>query len=124
MAILEAMGSPMVEDHTDPAGYITFLKIAQSLQRQLPTSSFMLPCHKLAPMLACQPMTISRYRNVSFLKKLAFRILMQGQWHANNFAASRFIYRMRRKRISNLANSQGLVALATIVVRISPATRA
>jgi hypothetical protein len=31
---------------------------------------------------------------------------------------------MRRKRVSNLANSQGLVELATIVVLISPATRA
>jgi hypothetical protein len=62
VAILEAKESPTVEDHTVPAGYTTFLKVAQSLQRQLPTSSFMLPCHKLAPMLACQPMTISRYR--------------------------------------------------------------
>jgi hypothetical protein len=62
VAILEAKESPAVEDHTLPAGYRTFLKVAQSLQRQLPTSSFMLPCHKLALMLACQPMTISRYR--------------------------------------------------------------
>ena len=62
VAILEAKESPAVEDHTLPAGYLRFLKVAQSLQRLLPTSSFMLPCHKLAPMLACQPMTISRYR--------------------------------------------------------------
>src|ERR1700722_8266374 len=62
VAILEAKEAPAVEDHTLPAGYRTFLKVAQSLQRQLPTSSFMLPCHKLALMLACQPMTISRYR--------------------------------------------------------------
>jgi hypothetical protein len=30
--------------------------------RQVPASSFLLPCHKLAPVLACRPMTISRYR--------------------------------------------------------------
>ena len=34
------------------------------------------------------------------------------------------IYRVRRKTISDLATSQGLVALETIVVLISPATRA
>jgi hypothetical protein len=62
VAILEAKKSPPVADPHVPAGYTTFLKIARSLQRQLPTSSFMLPCHKLAPILACQPMTISRYR--------------------------------------------------------------
>ena len=40
VAILEANESPTVEDHPVPAGYTTFLKVAQSLQRQLPTSSY------------------------------------------------------------------------------------
>jgi hypothetical protein len=62
VAILEAKKSPPVADPNVPAGYTIFLKIARSLQRQLPASSFMLPCHKLAPILECQPMTISRYR--------------------------------------------------------------
>ncbi len=62
IAILEAKQSPAVADDNVPAGYATFLKIARSLQRQLPNSSFLLPCHKLAPLLACQAMTISRYR--------------------------------------------------------------
>ncbi len=62
IAVLEAKKSPSTADPNVPAGYTIFLKIARSLQRQLPTSSFMLPCHKLAPILACQPMTVSRYR--------------------------------------------------------------
>ena len=62
IAILEAKQSPAVADDNVPAGYTNFLKIARSLQRQLPNSSFMLPCHKLASLLACQAMTISRYR--------------------------------------------------------------
>ena len=62
VAILEAKRSAPVADPHVPAGYTIFLKIARSLQQQLPASSFMLPCHKLAPILACQPMTISRYR--------------------------------------------------------------
>jgi hypothetical protein len=62
IAILEAKQSSAVGDNNVPAGYTTFLKVAQSLQRQLPNSSFMLPCHKLAPLLACQAMTVSRYR--------------------------------------------------------------
>jgi hypothetical protein len=49
-------------DHNVPAGYTIFVNLARSLQQQLPASSFMLPCHKLAPILACQPMTIRRYR--------------------------------------------------------------
>jgi hypothetical protein len=62
VAVLEAKRSAPATDPTVPAGYTVFLNIARSLQQQLPASSFMLPCHKLAPMLACQPMTISRYR--------------------------------------------------------------
>jgi hypothetical protein len=62
VAILEAKKSPPSADPHVPAGYTIFLKIAQCLQRQVPASSFLLPCHKLAPVLACQPMTISRYR--------------------------------------------------------------
>ena len=66
VAILEAKRSAPVADPNVPAGYTIFLKIARSLQQQLPASSFMLPCHKLAPILACQPMTISRYRKKQF----------------------------------------------------------
>ena len=62
IALREAKEAPLMEDPNLPAGYTIFLKIALSLQRQLPASSFMLPCHKLAPILDCQPMTISRYR--------------------------------------------------------------
>ncbi len=80
VAVLEAKKSTSVADHNIPAGYITFLNIARSLQQQLPASSFMLPCHKLAPILACQPMTISRYRkkairdgHLKIVKKHSYR---------------------------------------------------
>jgi hypothetical protein len=86
VAILEAKQSSRAEDHTVPAGYTTFLKIAQSLQRQIPTSSFMLPCHKLASMLACQPMTISRYRkkairdgHLKIVKNHSYRSVGKGE---------------------------------------------
>lgn len=62
VAILEAKNSHSKDDQDVPAGYTTFLGVARSLQRQLPDSPFMLPCRKLAPLLACQPMTISRFR--------------------------------------------------------------
>lgn len=45
-----------------PAGYTTFLAVARHLYYQSPDTAFMLPCHKLSSMLACLPMTISRYR--------------------------------------------------------------
>jgi hypothetical protein len=86
VAILEAKKFPAAADHNGPAGYTTFLQIAQSLQRQLPTSSFMLPCHKLAPLLACQPMTISRYRKkairdgrLKIVKNHSYRSMGKGE---------------------------------------------
>jgi hypothetical protein len=98
VAVLEAKESQSVGDHNVPAGYTTFLKIAWSLQRQLPTSSFMLPCHKLAPMLACQPMTISRYRkkairdgHLKIVKKHSY--CSAGKGEATEFQLSRSMKR-------------------------------
>jgi hypothetical protein len=62
MAVLAAKESAPESSRDAPAGYTTFLTVAWSLQRQSPDSAFMLPCQKLSRMLACQPMTISRYR--------------------------------------------------------------
>jgi hypothetical protein len=62
-----------------------FLNIARSLHRQLNGSPFMLPCHKLAPLLDCKPMTISRYRqkairdgHLKILKEHSFRSATKG----------------------------------------------
>jgi hypothetical protein len=86
VAILEAKRSAPATDPHVPAGYTIFLKIARSLQQQLPASSFMLPCHKLAPILACQPMTISRYRkkairdgHLKVVKKHSYRSVGKGE---------------------------------------------
>jgi hypothetical protein len=62
VAVLEAKESARESGQDAPAGYTTFLAVARSLQRQSRDSAFMLPCHKLSLMLACLPMTISRYR--------------------------------------------------------------
>jgi hypothetical protein len=62
VAILKAKALPSSEDPNLPSGYETFLAVAHFLQRGVGDSSFMLPCHKLAPMLRCLPMTVSRYR--------------------------------------------------------------
>ncbi|HEY4357547.1 MAG TPA: hypothetical protein VGN16_17475 [Acidobacteriaceae bacterium] len=45
-----------------PAGYETFLEVAKGLHHQMAGGVFLLPCHKLASMLDCKAMTISRYR--------------------------------------------------------------
>jgi len=89
VAIMEARHA--VNDNEGPAGYETFLNVARSLQRQLKGAPFMLPCHKLAPLLNCKPMTISRYRqkairdgHLKILKEHSFRSAMKGE--ATEFA--------------------------------------
>ncbi|HWB33533.1 MAG TPA: hypothetical protein VG714_10185 [Acidobacteriaceae bacterium] len=85
VAVLEARNSK--DDAADgPEGYETFLNVARSLKRQLGDKPFMLPCHKLAPMLACQPMTISRYRqkairdgHLKIAKQHSFRSATKGE---------------------------------------------
>jgi hypothetical protein len=71
---------------TGPVGYSVFLGVAQSLQRQLNNAPFMLPCHKLAPMLDCLPMTISRYRrkairdgHLKIVKEHSYRSATKGE---------------------------------------------
>ena len=65
VAILEAKRSASATDPHVPAGYAIFLNVARSLQQQLPASSFLLPCHKLAPILASthddQPVSEKRH---------------------------------------------------------------
>ncbi len=61
VAVMEAKSASDVQDE-GPAGYQTFLDIAKSMRRQLNDQPFFLPCHKLAPLIGCTPMTVSRYR--------------------------------------------------------------
>jgi hypothetical protein len=61
-AVMAAKELPCESGQDAPAGYTTFLAVARLLYYQSPDSAFMLPCHKLSRMLACLPMTISRYR--------------------------------------------------------------
>lgn len=63
LAIHEAKRKSGQEDENAPAGYMLFVDMARSLQRLVAERAFLLPCHKLAPLLGCTPMTISRYRN-------------------------------------------------------------
>jgi hypothetical protein len=61
-AVLAAKEAACRSGQDGPAGYTTFLAVARHLYYQSPDTAFMLPCHKLSSMLACLPMTISRYR--------------------------------------------------------------
>lgn len=62
LAVRGAKESITETAESGPAGYQTFLEVAKRLHHQLGGEAFMLPCHKLAAMLGCKPMTISRYR--------------------------------------------------------------
>lgn len=84
VAIMEARKA--ANDNEGPAGYQTFVHVARSLSRQLNGSPFMLPCHKLAPLLNCLPMTISRYRHkairdghLKIVKEHTFRSTAKGE---------------------------------------------
>lgn len=85
VAIMEARKAAGSDDD-GPMGYQNFLMVARSLQRQLNGSPFMLPCHKLAPLLNCKPMTISRYRqkairdgHLKIVKEHSFRSAAKGE---------------------------------------------
>jgi hypothetical protein len=86
IAILEARKAAGQGSTEGPVGYTTFLEVARSLKRQLKETPFMLPCHKLAPMLGCKPMTISRYRQkairdgyLKIVKVHSFRSVSKGE---------------------------------------------
>jgi hypothetical protein len=85
IAILEARKAAG-DENGGPAGYAAFLKVARSLKTQLKDTPFMLPCHKLAPLLGCKPMTISRYRqkairdgHLKIVKEHSYRSTAKGE---------------------------------------------
>jgi hypothetical protein len=93
IAVLDAKKTTKDDTGTGAAGYTTFLEVARSLHRQLNDARFMLPCHKLAPMLS-QPMTISRYRQkvirdgrLKIVKEHCFRSTAKGEAPAFVFVA-------------------------------------
>jgi hypothetical protein len=49
-------------DPHQPRGYDTFLAVLRFLQQDAGNAPILLPCHKLADLLQCLPMTVSRYR--------------------------------------------------------------
>lgn len=85
VAIMEARQAAN-DNGIGPAGYEIFLSVARSLNRQLNGAPFMLPCHKLAPLLNCKPMTISRYRqkairdgHLKIVKEHSYRSAAKGE---------------------------------------------
>jgi hypothetical protein len=62
VALLKARERPEPEDPQQPHGYDTFLATIRFLQEDAGDASILLPCHKLAGLLDCLPMTVSRYR--------------------------------------------------------------
>lgn len=86
VAVIEARNAAKGADPNGPAGYNTFLEIAKSLKRQLQNEPFYLPCHKLAPLMGCTPMTVSRYRQkairsglLKVVKEHNFRSSIKGE---------------------------------------------
>ena len=84
VAIMEARKA--TNENDGPAGYKTFVQVARSLSHQLNGSPFMLPVHKLAPLLNCLPMTISRYRqkairdgHLQIVKEHTYRSTTKGE---------------------------------------------
>jgi hypothetical protein len=62
VAVSEGKRLPYPCEPDTPAAYATFLGIARSLKRQQGDKPFLLPCHKLADILGCSPMMITRLR--------------------------------------------------------------
>lgn len=86
VAMIEAKQAANQADPSGPAGYNTFLQIAKSLRRQLHNQPFYLPCHKLASLMSCTPMTVSRYRQkairtglLKVVKEHKFRPSIKGE---------------------------------------------
>jgi hypothetical protein len=95
-AVLAAKEYACQHGQDGPAGYTTFLAVARYLYYQSPDSAFMLPCHKLSSMLACLPMTISRYRKkairdgrIKIVKNHIYRSAGGGEATEFVFVASR-----------------------------------
>jgi hypothetical protein len=62
IALLKAREHPVPEDSQQPYGYHTFLATIRFLQEGAGDAPILLPCHKLAGLLECLPMTVSRFR--------------------------------------------------------------
>jgi hypothetical protein len=63
VALLKAREHPAPRDPQQPHGYDEFLATVQFLQEDAGDGgTILLPCHKLAGLLNCLPMTVSRYR--------------------------------------------------------------
>lgn len=60
-AQLSAAKLPLKPTHCYSAGYGSFVSLAGHLQRNV-QGSILLPCRKIAAILNCEPITVSRYR--------------------------------------------------------------
>ena len=58
------------------AGYAAFVSLAGNLQRNV-SGSILLPCRKIATILCCEPMTVSRYRRMAIQDGL-LRLVTRG----------------------------------------------
>jgi hypothetical protein len=86
VAVLKAGERPDPADPQQPYGYDTFLATIRFLQEDAGNAPILLPCHKLANLLHCLPMTVSRYRSkalregyLQVLKEHRFRPNSQGE---------------------------------------------
>ena len=62
LATRKARAHQGVADPQQPHGYDIFLAVLHYLQQDAGDGPILLPCHKLADLMQCLPMTVSRYR--------------------------------------------------------------
>ena len=92
-AQLLAAKLPLKPTHCYSPGYGSFISLAGHLQRNV-TGPILLPCWKLATLLGCQPMTVSRYRRLAIqdglIRLVARGIKLQRKADEFSFAVEAF----------------------------------
>ena len=96
VAHLKARACQGPADPQLPHGYDTFLATIRFLQQVAGDAPILLPCHKLANLLRCRPMTVSRYRSKA-VREGYLQIIKEHRFRPNGKGeATEFRYRKTR----------------------------
>lgn len=100
VAHLKARACQGPADPLQPHGYDTFLATVRFLQQDAGDAPILLPCHKLAHLLRCRPMTVSRYRTKA-LREGHLQIIKEHRFRPNGKGeATEFRYTKTRAATS------------------------
>jgi len=93
-AIEQAGRQRLIPPNGRPAGYCLFISVAGWLQQWQGNKPILLPVHKLAAVLNCKPMTVSRYRELAIkdglLEKISDHSYKHKQATEFRFAVGRY----------------------------------